>query len=145
MQSKRGEEFKFSTGKLVSNLKDLSNLLKKHPEIYLQHTRGGNNDFADWIEQAMHNKTLANKLKKSSSLPEFIQYLDAYVKPKIHNYKTKKKEEKIVRTIYKTTIPKQTQQVAIIQAPEKNIITSDIIIGILLGLFIGLIIGRILS
>ncbi len=145
MQSKRGEEFKFSTGKIVSNLKDLSSLLKKHPEIYLQHTKGKKNDFADWIEHAMHNKTLANQLRKSSSLPEFIQYLDSYVKPKIHKHTSKKKEEKIARTIHETTSPKQTQQVAIIETPERKMITSDIIIGVLLGLFIGLIIGRILA
>jgi uncharacterized membrane protein YheB (UPF0754 family) len=145
MQSKRGEEFKFSTGKIVSNLKDLSSLLKKHPEIYLQHAKGRKNDFADWIENSMHNKTLANQLRKASSLPEFIQDLDSYVKPKTHNYKIKKKEEKIARKIPKTTIPEHTQQVAIIESPERKMITSDIIIGVLLGLFIGLIIGRLLS
>lgn len=144
MRSRKGEEFKFSTGKIVSNLKELSRLLKQRPELYLQHTKGKKNDFADWIEQSMHNKNLAKKLRNAKSLPEFIQDLDDYVKPKIHEHTKKKKEEKIARKIHTTPI-ERTGQVAIIETPERKMITSDIIIGILLGLFIGLIMGRLLA
>lgn len=61
-------EFRFKSGKSARNIWDLHKALKQmSEEEYQSHVSAEKNDFAQWIEHAVHDDELADKLRKTTS------------------------------------------------------------------------------
>ncbi len=81
-----GHRFFCENGSIFSNLKDLEIGFKNMSnEIFLHHTEGGKNDFADWIRGCLGDIRLADSLvglDKNAALKKIssrIDYIEKYL------------------------------------------------------------------
>lgn len=59
--------FKFNNGVMINNLWELKQALRiVREDIIAEHVREGKNDLADWVENIVKDKNLANELRKTT-------------------------------------------------------------------------------
>lgn len=65
------EYFTLHDGRILTSLNDLAQVLTSmDPSLYAYHVSGQRNDFADWVENVLKNRSLAQKFRAASSMAE---------------------------------------------------------------------------
>jgi len=72
-----GKEFFCKDGRVVRNLKELSQLIKELPlEIFFYHVNEEKNDFANWVKHAIGDLVLANRIKRTKDRLNMSRMVD---------------------------------------------------------------------
>lgn len=74
--------FWVNNGPILSDLKELHSALKHEvsKEQFLHHTQNGNNDFANWVEQTLHDESCAKKLRSVKHQDTMVKKLELCLK-----------------------------------------------------------------
>ncbi len=72
----KGKEFKFSNGKVASNLKELKEILKDMPEEkFRTYVNEEKHDFSNWIKYSLENEEFADKVSKMMKKDKLVEAL----------------------------------------------------------------------
>lgn len=76
-----GECFWSRDGKILENLSDLKLAFgSMDDEIFLHHTEGGKNDFAEWVEHVLQDKDCAEDLRKTKKLAQAEKVISSHLR-----------------------------------------------------------------
>jgi hypothetical protein len=79
-----GKEFVFHDGKTIKNVSELADYLNSSGRsIFHTFVNSNKNDFANWIEYVLEDKTLSNSLRQTSNFDETIKILQDSLKPSL--------------------------------------------------------------